>query len=81
MNEQNNLPCPHCGGDPHDFQRDCQICIQRTKPSGIDVQACVPTPSASEQQEAISVDEAVKILLSGGTLVFRFSHTVNGEGV
>ncbi|WP_236213206.1 hypothetical protein [Metapseudomonas otitidis] len=40
-----------------------------------------PTPPASEQQRAISDEEAVRILLSGGTLVFRVPHPVKGEGV
>lgn len=77
MSEPNFLPYPHCGGEQQELQQDCQC----TKCHEIDERACAPNSPASEQQQAISNEEAVKILLSGGTLVFRFTYPVKGEGV
>lgn len=77
MKERTLLPYQHCGGEQQELQQDCQC----TKCLEIDGQACAPNPPASEQQQAINNEEAVKILLSGGTLVFRVTDPVKGQGV
>ncbi|MDU9416198.1 hypothetical protein [Pseudomonas sp. zfem005] len=81
MNEPTLLPCPHCGDEPRELQHDCRLCLQRKKCCGADGQTCAQAPAASEQQQAISVEEAIKILLSGGTLVFRIPLSAKGEEV
>ncbi|MDN4149798.1 hypothetical protein QYE80_32795 [Pseudomonas tohonis] len=77
MKESTPLPHTHCCGAQQELQQDCQC----TKCREIDGQACAPNSPASEQQQAILDEEAVRVLLSGGTLVFRVPHPVKGEGV
>lgn len=77
MKEPTLFPRQHCDGEPQEPQLNCQC----KKLHEIDGQTCAANQPASEQQQAISDEEAVKILLSGGTLVFRVPHPVKGEGV
>lgn len=61
--------------------KPCAWCALWNKGKEMIKAASTPTPTASEQQQPISDEEAVRILLSGGTLVFRVPHPVKGEGV
>jgi len=61
--------------------KPCAWCALWNKGKEMLKAARTPTPTASEQQQPISDEEAVRILLSGGTLVFRVPHPVKGEGV